>query len=113
MIGNILQSSRGLLWRLECNGSRDFAKADSLREVLQADCGVALDDDTREWWVGDRKDNRGAFRPERERERNVLSYIYIYIYIYIYCTIYVYIIYIHTYIHTCGETNRGPLPSRQ
>jgi hypothetical protein len=58
-------------WGVWGNGSRDFAEADNLREVLQADYGVALDDDTREWWVGDRKDNRGAFRPARERERNV------------------------------------------
>jgi len=37
---------------------RDFAAADALRDDLQDDWGVALDDDVREWWVGSRKDNR-------------------------------------------------------
>ena len=44
--------------RDDARKNRDFATADDIREVLQSDWGVALDDDLREWWVGDRKDNR-------------------------------------------------------
>jgi hypothetical protein len=35
--------------------------------VLQEDWGVAVDDDLREWWVGDRKDNRDRKFVGRER----------------------------------------------
>lgn len=41
--------------REEARKSRDYATADTLRDVLQHDYGVAVDDDTREWWVGQRK----------------------------------------------------------
>jgi cysteinyl-tRNA synthetase len=41
--------------REEARKNRDFGTADTLRDVLQQDFGVAVDDDTREWWVGQRQ----------------------------------------------------------
>ena len=41
--------------REEARKSRDFSTADTLRDALQIDYGVAVDDETREWWVGQRQ----------------------------------------------------------
>ena len=41
--------------REEARKNRDYGTADTLRDVLQQDFGVAVDDDTREWWVGQRQ----------------------------------------------------------
>ena len=46
--------------REEARKYKDWTEADRLRDVLQNDLGVAVDDETREWWVGHRKDNRDA-----------------------------------------------------
>jgi len=52
MVMNLIQQ------RDSARKSRDFGTADGLRDQLQNELGVAVDDDVREWWVGERKDNR-------------------------------------------------------
>ena len=46
--------------REQARKSRDYATADNLRDVLVAEFGVQMDDDPRQWWVGNRKDNRDS-----------------------------------------------------
>ena len=47
--------------------SRDYATADNLRDALEEEWGVVVDDDTKEWWVGKRTDNRDRKFGGRER----------------------------------------------
>lgn len=61
MVLNLIQA------RDEARSSRDFSTADDIRAVLQEDWGVAVDDDVKEWWVGDRKDNRDRKFGGRDR----------------------------------------------
>ena len=49
--------------------SRDYRTADRLRDTLAQEFGVTVDDDERQWWVGDRKGNRVRKFNERRGDR--------------------------------------------
>jgi hypothetical protein len=44
----------------EARKMRDFDTSDDVRAVLMQDWGVAVDTESKQWWVGDRNDLRLA-----------------------------------------------------
>jgi len=50
--------SRLIMEREDARRSRDYRTADALRDNLSREFSVTVDDEERQWWVGERKGNR-------------------------------------------------------